>query len=376
MFNYKIVLTLLLAIVINGCSSKGPDRMQTDRFDYTSAVSESWKEQILANIVRLRYGDWPAFVTIEQIVTAYTIENTGSLKLIGKRFISDQLTNDQIEGGWIGKFSERPTVLYKPLSGKKFVTALLTPAQPASLLALIASGWPADHLSRIALQSVNDFDNTRAEYGFEHRTDVGFAQFTRMLKKLQDANALKIRLIHKKGSDTASKVATPGAQAAATPTLAELRFLPQKLDAETQQELKDLKQLLGMDADKNAFPVVWDSVNEDHSILRIQGRSVLQVMTALSLGVDIPPEHQKSGIALPLEPVPDEDRSGLQPLMRVRSGLEEPERVFTKVKYGNMWYWIDKTDHFSKRSMLYALTLITLLDSGDSQGGQVVISTN
>lgn len=40
------------------------------------------------------------------------------------------------------------------------------------------------------------------------------------------------------------------------------------------------------------------------------------------------------------------------------------------------WYRIDKTGHFFKRSMLYNLTLITLLDSGDSQGGQVVITTN
>lgn len=375
MFNYKLLLTLLLVVVISGCSSKGPDRMQTDRFDYTSAVSESWKEQILSNIVRLRYGDWPAFVTIEQIVTAYTIENTGSLKFTGKRFLADQLTNDQIEGGWIGKFSERPTVLYRPLSGKKFVTALLTPAQPASLLALIASGWPADHLSRIAMQSVNDFDNARAEIGFEHRTDVGFAQFTRVLKKLQDANALKVRLV-KQGGHAASKTTTPGAQAPVMPALAELRFLPQKLDPDTRKELQDLKQMLGLDADKNSFPVVWDSVNEDPGILRIQGRSVLQVMTALSLGVAIPPEHQKSGIAIPLEPVPDEDHSGLQPLLQVHSGLAEPERTFTKVKYGNMWYWIDKTDHFSKRSMLYALTLITLLESGDSQGGQVVISAN
>jgi hypothetical protein len=298
--------------------------------------------------VRIRYGDWPAFVSIDQIVTAYTIENTGSLKFTGKRFLADQLTNDQIEGGWIGKFSERPTVLYKPLSGKKFVTALLTPAQPASLLALIASGWPADHLSRIAVQSVNDHDNARAEHGAEYRTDVGFAQFTRVIKKLQDANALKVILVQKKREHAATNVA---AKEETTSALVNLRFLPQKLDPQAQKELKDLKQLLGMDVDKNSFPVVWDSVTEDPSVLRIQGRSVLQVMTALSLGVDIPPDHQKLGIAPPLEPFPAEDISGLQPLIRVHSGSVEPMNTYTKVKYYNMWYWIDGTDHFSKRSM-------------------------
>jgi len=68
--------------------------------------------------------------------------------------------------------------------------------------------------------------------------------------------------------------------------------------------------------------------------------------------------------------------TGLLPLMEIQSGSDNPGDAYVAVKYLGMWYWIDKTNHFSKRSLQYALTLITLLDSNDKQGGSVVIPVN
>ncbi len=41
-----------------------------------------------------------------------------------------------------------------------------------------------------------------------------------------------------------------------------------------------------------------------------------------------------------------------------------------------MWFWIDDNDHLSKRSLLYALALITLLDTDEKAGGSVVTPIN
>lgn len=347
-------------MITNGCTRVGPDMMHKDRFDYTTAVGDSWKEQVLLNIVRIRYSDWPTFVAVDQIVTAYTMEHTGTAKFSGRRWWSDNVTNDQIEAGWVGKFAERPTILYKPLSGENYVNAMLTPAKPASVFALIESGWPADHLSRIALRSVNGNFNTKAEYGVMHRTDAEFARFITMLKTLQGADAMRVSVKRNEKK----------------PETVILKIFPEKLSVDQRRDLQDLKQKLGLDISKNSFGIVNDSTFHDQENIFIQGRSLLQVLVALSTGVEIPEAHIRSGVVPPLEPIPEQEMTGLLPLMEIQSGSDNPGDAYTAVRYLGMWYWIDKTNHFSKRSLQYALTLITLLDSGDKQGGSVVIPVN
>ncbi len=358
----RILLSSLFLVQLFslGCNRVGPDMMHKDRFDYTTAVGDSWKEQVLLNIVRIRYSDWPTFVAVDQIVTAYTMEHTGTAKFSGRRFWSDNVTNDQIEAGWVGKFAERPTILYKPLSGENYVNSMLTPAKPASVFALIESGWPADHLSRIALRSVNGNFNTKAEYGLMHRTDIEFAQFITMLKVLQGADAMKVSIKRKEKK----------------PETVTLNIYPEKLTVDQRRDLQDLKRRLGLDVNKDSFGIITDSDFRDQENIFIQGRSLLQVLVALSTGVEIPEAHIRSGVAPPLQPIPEEEMTGLLPLMEIQSGSENPGDAYVAVRYLGMWYWIDKTNHFSKRSLQYALTLITLLDSGEKQGGSVVIPVN
>ncbi len=355
------LLTLLTILIMSGCSRVGPGMMSRDRFDYTSAVADSWKEQLLMNIVRIRYLDWTAFVSIDQIITAYTMEHTGSARFTLRTPISQLYTNDQADVSWVGKFSERPTILYKPLSGKKYVRALLTPAQPVSILALMETGWPADQLGRIAIRSVNGFYNTNTEFDVVHHADPLFARFLFILKKIQSRDAMRVSIVE-------------DAESRKTVTLV---FNPKRLTPELRQEFQELKADLGLDITRNSFRVVRDSLQDSSDEIRIQGRSVLQILIAMAVaGVQIPEEHKESGIAPPIQPIPDEDLSGLPPLMTIKSGSVKPASSYVAVKYLDMWYWIDNRDHFAKRSLQYALTLITLLDSDEASGGSVVIPVN
>ncbi|HTO67238.1 MAG TPA: hypothetical protein VMM15_38975 [Bradyrhizobium sp.] len=60
-FRRVVVSTILTCalLVLQACASIGPGTVPRDRVDYLGAMGDSWKEQTLLNIVRLRYGDAP-----------------------------------------------------------------------------------------------------------------------------------------------------------------------------------------------------------------------------------------------------------------------------------------------------------------------------
>ena len=49
-----------------------------NRFDYTTAVADSWKRQMLLNLVKIRYGDTPVFLDVASIISQYELEGTFS----------------------------------------------------------------------------------------------------------------------------------------------------------------------------------------------------------------------------------------------------------------------------------------------------------
>src|SRR4051794_138745 len=103
-------------LLISSCRSVGPPTVARDRFDYSTAISDSWKRQNLLNIVKLRYLDPPIFVDVGQIVSGYTIESGGTAGVAFPGAGPSTLTL-----GGAGKFTDRPTVTYVPMTGSKFI---------------------------------------------------------------------------------------------------------------------------------------------------------------------------------------------------------------------------------------------------------------
>lgn len=66
-----VVLAAMSTLALNGCVSFGPSTIPRDRFDYVSTISDSWKSQMLLNIVKLRYADTPAFLEVGSVISQY-----------------------------------------------------------------------------------------------------------------------------------------------------------------------------------------------------------------------------------------------------------------------------------------------------------------
>src|ERR1041385_6841613 len=68
------VFCVPVLLVSTGCRHMGPKTVEMDRFDYSSAIADSWKQQTLLNIVKLRYMDLPVFVDVASIVSGYSMQ--------------------------------------------------------------------------------------------------------------------------------------------------------------------------------------------------------------------------------------------------------------------------------------------------------------
>src|SRR5688572_28474833 len=98
------LLTGAAAVWLASCHSVGPTTIPRDRFDYSTAIGDSWKRQTLLNIVRLRYADTPIFVDVGQVVAGYSLETVVSVAGVSSSAGADTATL-----GAQGRFTDRPT---------------------------------------------------------------------------------------------------------------------------------------------------------------------------------------------------------------------------------------------------------------------------
>ena len=131
---WSLVTLVLILWLVTGCSSIGPSTLNRDRFDYMTAISESWKKQALLNIVKLRYADTPVFLEVGQVISGYEVEGTFSAGgTIGNKTAPGAL-GDFVNLGGSGRYLDRPTVTYNPLTGSDFIKTMVTPFPPGALM--------------------------------------------------------------------------------------------------------------------------------------------------------------------------------------------------------------------------------------------------
>ncbi|MEI8015942.1 MAG: hypothetical protein WCH20_14045 [Nitrospira sp.] len=129
-----VVLAGMILWIVTGCGSIGPSAVNRDRFDYITAISDSWNQQTLLNIVRLRYADVPVFMDVGQVISSYELEgnlSAGGGFMTGNKGAQGNL-GDFLSFGAGGRYLDRPTVTYTPLTGPDFIKTMMTPFPPGA----------------------------------------------------------------------------------------------------------------------------------------------------------------------------------------------------------------------------------------------------
>ncbi|MCH8204373.1 MAG: hypothetical protein IID09_04370 [Candidatus Hydrogenedentes bacterium] len=345
------VASLCLAIAATGCNAIGPRALQSGRINYNEAIAQTWNEQLLRNLVRLKYRDTLVFLEVSSVSTQYSVSYSAgaSGSFIGAG-ANDELGLDTGVG-----FSERPTVIYTPLQGQEFVTQLLSPIPLDALILLSQSGWSIERVLRICAQRMNELDNAASASGPTPALAPVFEEFhkaARLMRTLQINGGLRALL---EPSDT-----DEDAGAALV-----FRFSP---GATKSEEAQALRRLLGVPEGTEALYVRDGWYVGDADRLAVQTRSMLGVMHFLSNAVESPQAHRDAGWVVTTR---NEDGgefdwgdAATKDLLKISWQNDRPRDAFVATKYRGGWFYIDNADLHSKTTF-GLLTYLFYLQAGE-----------
>jgi hypothetical protein len=144
-------VAIALTIALSGCHPVGPGLMQRDHFDYNAAIAETWRQQMLLNMVRLRYGEEPTFLDVASVIAHYSLE--GQIAVNSKGYEPSNVGPPIASGA--ARWIDRPTITYQPRTGRALAQTLLRPVSLEAVIALVQAGWPLELTLRMTLRSLN-----------------------------------------------------------------------------------------------------------------------------------------------------------------------------------------------------------------------------
>jgi hypothetical protein len=339
---------------VAGCSI-GPSTVSRDRFDYSAAIAESWKRQMLLNLVKLRYGDPPVFLDVGQVVSGYTVQST--FTALGNVFSTNGpvpgVPNSSVGLSAQGQFIDRPTVTYAPLVGERFARSLMTPIPPPALMNLIQAGNPLTSFCGSACTSSTAFATvTAATPG----RPVGMRSFIRSSSDFDGFSFLE-----------------PSACVCSASTAKRLSMSFRRgADPSVEAEIIAARQLLGRDPTASDFRVVYGAVAANNREIAILSRSILEILVDLSSFISVPDQDvAEQRVSATAEP--EMGPSGpIRPLIRIGSSPDRPSDAFVAVPYRNGWFWIDDRDIPSKRLFAFLMFVFTLVETGTKESPPII----
>jgi hypothetical protein len=394
-------VALLLAVAAGGCTF-GPKALERSHGRYNEAVRQVDEEQLLRNIVHLRYDESPLNLNVASIAAQYELSasaearpffiapNPSNSNVIFRTFTS--ILPDLMLGG-----SNRPTISLDPADDSDAIRQSFTPITLGTLTLLTQSGWPVSSVLRLWVDRLNGVPNAVGASGPPCGAAPDFARFLRIAELAEAAQTQELlavrteeRAVEVGGPFPADAVTAAAAVEAAKNGLHyrrreggtdwvlvrnELRLVIEvSPGAESRPEVVEFVGLLNLVPGQRRYDIVLAGrglpdptrfpvppVTE----VRAVPRSTIQVLFYLANGVEVPAEHLNCGLVHPAvgaDGVVLDNREITRGLFEVHvwRGKRPPPCAYVAVPYRGYWYYIDDRDLTSKATFLLVLELSRL----------------
>lgn len=342
--SYIRALSILLSLIIAACSSVGPNTVPEDQFNYNGAIASATQEQLLMNLVRLRYSETPTFLKVSSVISQYT--RAGNVSA-GVGVNAGASGDNTATLGGVMRWSDRPVISYTPITGQEFAKDLLKPVRPFQLFEMIQSGWPAVLVLRTSMVSINGLTNHVTRPSSRKQANPGFYAVQDLVQSLMQAQVLALR----------TRVDASGIQKMELDI--DLAKAPERA-----ADLARLQAILDLDPDIDEIEIVYGKLADEKNQIAVLTASIWEIMLRIAWQFDAPAEHIEKGRTLDI--FKSKHKDYIQPIA-VNFAKERPENAFVSVFTQDYWFYIDEDDRESKRVFSFLELLLTLTQS-DVQG--------
>ena len=355
MHPYIKCYVLLAMLSLTGCMSMGPRSIHTTRADYNMAIQQTSEQELLLNLVRLKYRDSIYFLNVEKVAASLEFNR----EMGASASVPEKGYNSYTIGAAKIGLVEKPTIFYSPLDGERFTRQMMSVLHPEILVLLANSGWSLERLMALMFQEMNGLKNAPSATGPTPSYEPVYKDFRQAVKILR---SLQVRKLVDVGHITDSGK-----------PLLELRFLPQAAD---DPDTVEFKRLLGLSHAVNNFKVVIGLGRGGAETINVVPRSMIGILNYLSQGIEPPRQDVERGrvtrTALANGEIFDWQLV-MGGLFKVSSSETEPENAAVAIRYRDAWFSISDSDLDSK-STFSLVSQLMALQAGASKQEEMPIS--
>ena len=319
-----VATAVVLATLLSSCSTVGPAMIRSGRPAYNDAILKTSDEQLLQNIVRLRFVDSLGFLTVSSITANVSLGGTAGVNVpFGG---ADSYATNLVPFSATVTTEQNPTITYTPVPGGRMLRQLTDETPVDLVIQLMNATQNYKAVWQTLVRRINDIRNP--DFIEQPRTavDPRFAQFVELADDLQQRGVLYW-------------VRRPGVEGGAAMVL-------RGHARASSGEVMRILEYLGItnpvrEGDAAIVPIQISTAPPQQGVIPIETRSLFSLMQLAAASIDLPAD-----VAATARQYPERGFAGRD--VRILSDASQPAQARVAVEHRGRWYYIDDTDQRSK----------------------------